>query len=315
MRTLNYYYEIVYPLFSLLLSRQISMVIHSIQQTIMIQTVCVCGAGTMGRGIAQVAARYGFHTILFDVNKDVLQQANTALQKDLRILVEKHKLTAEQQQSILDHIRFTSEINDCIADIVIEAIVEKLPVKVGLFNQLAEVNHSETIFATNTSSLSVTDIAKQVVHPERVAGMHFFNPAPLMKLVEVVATPLTNQATIDAVVSLTKELQKTPVLCNDAPGFIVNHVARPYYLEALYLAEKELSSIETMDTLLEATGFKMGPFKLMDLIGNDINYAVSCSVYDQLGQPLRLRPSPLQEEKVKSGALGRKSGKGYYQYN
>lgn len=269
----------------------------------------------MGRGIAQVAARYGFHTILFDVNKDVLQQANTALQKDLRILVEKHKLTAEQQQSILDHIRFTSEINDCIADIVIEAIVEKLPVKVGLFNQLAEVNHSETIFATNTSSLSVTDIAKQVVHPERVAGMHFFNPAPLMKLVEVVATPLTNQATIDAVVSLTKELQKTPVLCNDAPGFIVNHVARPYYLEALYLAEKELSSIETMDTLLEATGFKMGPFKLMDLIGNDINYAVSCSVYDQLGQPLRLRPSPLQEEKVKSGALGRKSGKGYYQYN
>ncbi|WP_225979981.1 3-hydroxyacyl-CoA dehydrogenase family protein [Pseudobacter ginsenosidimutans] len=281
----------------------------------MIQTVCVCGAGTMGRGIAQVAARYGFHTILFDVNKDVLQQANTALQKDLRILVEKHKLTAEQQQSILDHIRFTSEINDCIADIVIEAIVEKLPVKVGLFNQLAEVNHSETIFATNTSSLSVTDIAKQVVHPERVAGMHFFNPAPLMKLVEVVATPLTNQATIDAVVSLTKELQKTPVLCNDAPGFIVNHVARPYYLEALYLAEKELSSIETMDTLLEATGFKMGPFKLMDLIGNDINYAVSCSVYDQLGQPLRLRPSPLQEEKVKSGALGRKSGKGYYQYN
>ncbi|WP_241237903.1 3-hydroxyacyl-CoA dehydrogenase family protein [Pseudoflavitalea rhizosphaerae] len=281
----------------------------------MIQTVCVCGAGTMGRGIAQVAARYGFHTILFDVNKDVLQQANTALQKDLQNLVEKQKLTAEQQQSILDHIKLTSEINDCIADIVIEAIVEKLPVKVGLFNQLAEVNHSETIFATNTSSLSVTEIAKQVVHPERVAGMHFFNPAPLMKLVEVVATPLTNQATIDAVVALTKELEKTPVLCNDAPGFIVNHVARPYYLEAMYLAEKELSSIETIDTLLEATGFKMGPFKLMDLIGNDINYAVSCSVYDQLGQPLRLRPSPLQEEKVRNGALGRKSGKGYYQYN
>ena len=314
MQTLNYYYEIVYPLFSLLLSRQIFNG-HSFNSTDMIQTVCVCGAGTMGRGIAQVAARYGFHTVLFDVNKDVLQQANTALQKDLQTLVEKNKLSVEQQQSILDHIRFTSEINDCIADIVIEAIVEKLPVKVGLFNQLAEVNHSETIFATNTSSLSVTEIAKQVIHPERVAGMHFFNPAPLMKLVEVVATPLTNQATIDAVVVLTKELEKTPVLCNDAPGFIVNHVARPYYLEALYLAEKGLSSIETMDTLLEASGFKMGPFKLMDLIGNDINYAVSCSVYDQLGQPLRLRPSPLQEEKVKSGALGRKSKKGYYQYN
>lgn len=281
----------------------------------MIQTVCVCGAGTMGRGIAQVAARYGFHTILFDVSKDVLDQANIALQKELQVLVEKNKLTAEQQQGILDHIRFTTEINDCIADIVIEAIVEKLPVKVGLLNQLAEVNHSDTIFATNTSSLSVTEIAKQVVRPERVAGMHFFNPAPLMKLVEVVATPVTNQQTIDAVVWLTKAMEKTPVRCNDAPGFIVNHVARPYYLEALYLAERELSSIETIDALLESTGFKMGPFKLMDLIGNDINYAVSCSVYDQLGQPLRLKPSPMQQEKVNSGQLGRKSRKGYYQYN
>ncbi|NML19705.1 3-hydroxybutyryl-CoA dehydrogenase [Pseudoflavitalea sp. G-6-1-2] len=281
----------------------------------MIQSVCVCGAGTMGRGIAQVAARYGFHTILFDVNKDTLSQANEALQKDLQMLVDKNKLTAAQQKSILDHIRFTNEINDCIADIVIEAIVEKLPVKVALFNQLAEVNHSETIFATNTSSLSVTEIAAQVIHPERVAGMHFFNPAPLMKLVEVVATPQTNAQTIDAVVQLTKQLEKTPVLCNDAPGFIVNHVARPYYLEALYLAEQQLSSIETIDTLLEATGFKMGPFKLMDLIGNDINYAVSCSVYDQLGQPLRLRPSPLQQEKVNTGALGRKTKKGYYQYS
>lgn len=281
----------------------------------MIQSVCVCGAGTMGRGIAQVAARYGFHTILFDVNKDVLSQANETLQKDLQMLVDKNKLTAAQQQSILDHIKFTNEINDCIADIVIEAIVEKLPVKVALFNQLAEVNHSETIFATNTSSLSVTEIAKQVIHPERVAGMHFFNPAPLMKLVEVVATPQTNAQTIDAVVQLTKQLEKTPVLCNDAPGFIVNHVARPYYLEALYLAEQQLSSIETIDALLEATGFKMGPFKLMDLIGNDINYAVSCSVYDQLGQPLRLRPSPLQQEKVNTGALGRKTKKGYYQYS
>ncbi|MGN6420305.1 MAG: 3-hydroxyacyl-CoA dehydrogenase family protein [Pseudobacter sp.] len=281
----------------------------------MIQTVCVCGAGTMGRGIAQVAARYGFHTVLFDLNREVLEQAKAALQKDLQVLVDRNKLTAAQQHSILDHIRFTNEINDCIADIVIEAIVEKLPAKVALFNQLAEVNHSETIFATNTSSLSVSEIASQVVRPERVAGMHFFNPAPLMKLVEVVATPQTNKATIDAVTALTKQLEKTPVLCKDAPGFIVNHVARPYYLEALYLAEQELSNFGAIDSLLEATGFKMGPFKLMDLIGNDINYAVSCSVYDQLGQPLRLRPSPLQQEKVNSGALGRKTKKGYYEYN
>jgi 3-hydroxybutyryl-CoA dehydrogenase len=144
--------------------------------------------------------------------------------------------------------------------------------------------------------------------------MHFFNPAPLMKLVEVVTTTQTSADVVQTVVAVARQMGKTPVICRDSPGFIVNHVARPYYLEALRLVEAGLADIGSVDTLLEAAGFKMGPFRLMDLIGNDINYTVSCSVYEAMGRPDRLRPSPLQERKVKEGALGRKTGKGYYPY-
>jgi 3-hydroxybutyryl-CoA dehydrogenase len=268
----------------------------------------------MGSSIAQAAAQHDLHVILFDVNKDMLQKARAAMESNLQTLVQKNKIPAGADGAILSRIQFVSDINDCIADLVIEAIVEKPEVKVGLFNQLAEVNHSEVVFATNTSSLSVTEIAKKVMHPERVAGMHFFNPATIMKLVEVVATPFSNQQTIDTIIQTARLMDKTPVLCKDAPGFIVNHVARPYYLEALRLAEQGVVDFQTIDTLLEATGFKMGPFRLMDLIGNDINYAVSCQVYDALGNPDRLQPSPIQKEKVATGQLGRKTGKGYYEY-
>jgi 3-hydroxybutyryl-CoA dehydrogenase len=280
----------------------------------MIQTICVCGAGTMGSSIAQAASQHQFHVILFDVNTDMPGKAKSAIQSNLQTLVQKNKITAETASDILSRIQFVSDINDCLADLVIEAIVEKPEVKVALFNQLAEVNHSETVFATNTSSLSVTEIAKKVKHPERVAGMHFFNPATIMKLVEVVATPFSNQQTIDAITQTARQMDKTPVLCQDSPGFIVNHVARPYYLEALKLAEQRVTDFQTIDTLLEATGFKMGPFRLMDLIGNDINYAVSCQVYEALGKPERLQPSSIQKEKVENNHLGRKTGKGYYEY-
>lgn len=279
-----------------------------------IQTVCVCGAGTMGSGIAQIAAQKGFHTILYDVNETLMDKARTNLEVSLQQLLEKNKITAQEKADTLSRLRFTHDINNCLADIVIEAIVEKASTKTGLFNQLAEVNHSEVIFATNTSSLAVTDIARQVMCPERVAGMHFFNPAPVMKLVEVVSTPFSNEQTIQTIIELARQLGKTPVLCKDSPGFIVNHVARPYYLEALKLVEQGIGDFETIDTLLEATGFKMGPFRLMDLIGNDVNYAVSCSVYEQLGSPERLRPSLLQKERVDKQELGRKTKKGYYGY-
>ena len=276
-------------------------------------SICVCGAGTMGSGIAQVAAQSGFYTILFDVNASMLEKAATGVEKSLQTLADKNKISAAAKADIQERLKFTADSNDCLAEVFIEAIVEKLEAKTALFNQLNEVNHSEVIFATNTSSLSVTAIAAKVINPQRVVGMHFFNPAPTMKLVEVVQASQTSEATLRTIMLLAGQMGKIPVLCKDAPGFIVNRVARPYYLEALRLMEAGVA-IETIDQLMEASGFKMGPFRLMDLIGNDINYAVSTSLYQALGKPPRLEPSAIQKEKVEKGELGRKTGKGYYDY-
>lgn len=280
----------------------------------MIQTICICGAGTMGSGIAQVAAQSGVATILYELNPSVLEKAKSSIEKSLQALVERGKLDETGKQNTLTRIQFTGDINQCRADIFIEAIIEKPEVKISLFNQLAKLNKVDAIFASNTSSLSITNIAGQVKNPERVIGMHFFNPAPIMKLVELVNTNYTNEETTQIIIALARQMGKTPVVCKDSPGFIVNRVARPYYIEALRLAEEGITDFAIIDSLLEASGFKMGPFKLMDLIGNDINYAVSCSVYEQLSHPERLKPSFIQQEKVEKGELGRKTGKGYYPY-
>jgi 3-hydroxybutyryl-CoA dehydrogenase len=280
-----------------------------------INTICVCGAGTMGSGIAQAAAQQGFHTLLYDVNQAGLDKAAAAMEKNLDLLVQKNKISAADKSAIAGRLQFVTDIKDCLADVIIEAIIEKAAVKAALFNQLAEVNHSGVVFASNTSSLSVTAIAEQVIHPERVIGMHFFNPATIMKLVEVVTTLYTNAATIEIIIQLARQMGKIPVLCKDAPGFIVNHVARPYYLEALKLVEQGIGDYATIDNLLEASGFKMGPFRLMDLIGNDINYAVSSEVFEAMGRPGRLQPSFIQKERVEKGELGCKTGKGYYSYS
>lgn len=268
----------------------------------------------MGSGIAQVSAAAGFQTILFDVSSSAVQKAEDRLRADLRKLVDKGKLTAGAAESTLANLRFTSLLTDCVADAVVEAIVEKAEVKTELFNNLASLNSPQTIFASNTSSLSITELARAIRHPERIAGLHFFNPAPLMKLVEVVKGEQTSDDVIMKLLSLTKAFGKVPVLCNDSPGFIVNRVARPYYIEALRLAEEGVADYETIDRLLEGVGFKLGPFKLMDLIGNDVNYAVSQSVWERLGQPERLKPSYLQKEKVEKGELGKKTSKGYHAY-
>jgi 3-hydroxybutyryl-CoA dehydrogenase len=280
----------------------------------MVQTICVCGAGTMGSGIAQAAAQSGIYTLLFDLNIEVLQKAEASINNNLESLVQKQKITEEQRRNISGSLQFISDINGCIADVIIEAIIEKPEAKIALFNQLAEINHGDTIFASNTSSLSISLLQKSINKPQRVAGLHFFNPATIMKLVEVVHGEQTTKEVVDALVALTKQMKKVPVICKDSPGFIVNRVARPYYIEALRLVEEGVADFATVDALMEASGFKMGPFKLMDLIGNDINYAVSCSVYEQLGQPERLKPSPIQKEKVESNKLGRKTGEGYYKY-
>jgi 3-hydroxybutyryl-CoA dehydrogenase len=268
----------------------------------------------MGSGIAQVAATAGYNTVLFDVSEEAVQRAAQKLAKELGTLVEKGRLQAEKKEEISSRLQFTSKLEQCKADVVIEAIVEQPEVKIALFNQLSGINTHKTIFASNTSSLSISSLAKKIKSPERVAGLHFFNPAPLMKLVEVVRGEATSDEVVQQLMDLTKSFGKVPVLCKDSPGFIVNRVARPYYIESLRLAEEGKASYEVIDRLLESKGFKMGPFKLMDLIGNDINYAVSCSVYEQLSQPERLKPSYLQKEKVERGELGKKSGKGYYDY-
>lgn len=280
-----------------------------------INSICICGAGTMGSGIAQVSAQAGFHTLLYELNPAVLEKAKTSIAASLQKLTEKGKITAEEKDRISQRIQFTSDLQSCLADVFIEAIIEKPEIKSALFNQLAELNHSECIFATNTSSLSVTTIAATIKNPERVIGMHFFNPAPVMKLVEIVNTRYTNENTTKTIQELTKQMGKWPVICKDSPGFIVNRVARPYYIESLRLVEEGITDFAQADRLLEASGFKMGPFALMDLIGNDVNYAVSVSVHEQLGKPERLKPSFIQEQNVKEGKLGKKSGKGYYDYS
>lgn len=269
----------------------------------------------MGSGIAQVSAAAGYRTLLYDVNADAVEKARARLEKDLQTLVEKGKMTEEKKEAIRSRLVFTPEIDSCRADVIIEAVVENTEVKTRLFRQLAARNGEETIFATNTSSLSVSSLGRELSRPDRFAGLHFFNPAPLMKLVEVVQGEQTAPDVTDTLVGLVRSLGKEPVVCRDAPGFIVNRVARPFYIESLRVAEEGKVSLDAIDRLLESRGFRMGPFRLMDLIGNDVNYAVSCSVYEQLGRPERLKPSYLQKEKVESGQLGRKSGKGYYNYS
>ncbi|MBN8720218.1 MAG: 3-hydroxybutyryl-CoA dehydrogenase [Sediminibacterium magnilacihabitans] len=279
-----------------------------------IQTICVCGAGTMGSGIAQVSAAAGFSTILFDVNETMLEKSKASIEKNLLKLSERGKLPPDEVNKILDRMLFTASIDHCRADLIIEAIIEEREAKATLFRQLAAINQYDCILATNTSSIPVSEVATTIPVPARFAGMHFFNPAPLMKLVEVVRGKQTSEETINQLLTVSKQMDKTPVVCKDAPGFIVNRMARHYYLEAMRLVETGKADIATVDSIMEASGFKMGPFRLMDLIGMDINYNVSRIVWEALGKPERLQPSPLQKSKVDAGELGRKTGKGFYEY-
>jgi 3-hydroxybutyryl-CoA dehydrogenase len=269
----------------------------------------------MGSGIAQLVASKGIPAVLYELSSEVLGRAREGIGKQLQKLVSAGKITENEMRETVGRINFTSDFSECRADLIIEAIIENLDAKCHLFNLLYEINNGDAIFTTNTSSLPVTGIAERIVKArERIAGMHFFNPAPVMKLVEIVRTPFVSSEILKRVASFAQLLGKTPVICNDSPGFIVNRVARPYYIESLRLVEEGLADFETIDAIMESAGFRMGPFKLMDLIGNDINYAVSSIVYEQMQRPNRLMPSYIQEEKVKQGELGKKTGKGYYQY-
>ena len=268
----------------------------------------------MGAGIAQVAAQSDFNTILFDVNQPMLDRAMASIENNLQYLATNGKISLSEKEEIYGRIRFTGDITECTAEVIIEAITEKEEAKVSLFNELAKYNNEEVIFATNTSSLSISSMQKKIVFPQRVIGMHFFNPAYIMKLVEVVKGDDTYAEIAAALYDICKKMGKVPVSCTDAPGFIVNRVARHYYLESLKIAEEGIASFEEIDTILEASGFKMGPFRLMDLIGMDVNLSVTESLYRAFNRTERFEPSPLQIEKVKRNELGKKTGKGFYDY-
>lgn len=281
---------------------------------VQIKKVAVVGAGTMGLGIAQVFAQGGFDTLLFDLKPELTHAAILIIQKNLQHLVEKSKITASQKDQILSRIKTVDSESEIKADLIVEAIVERLDVKQNLFQKLESINSNNAILATNTSSLSVSQIAQPLKNPGNCIGLHFFNPAPVMKLVEIISGQETGIDLVEEMKSLVLHLEKIPVVTKDSPGFIVNRVARHFYLESLKLLEENKADIEGIDKLMRASGFKLGPFELMDLIGIDTNFAVTVSVYNGFHQAVKFKPNKIQEQKVKAALLGRKSGKGFYEY-
>ena len=278
--------------------------------------VGVVGAGAMGAGIAQVAAAAGHRVRLFDAVAGAALAGRSRVAQGLEPLVAKGRLRREEADDLVSRIEIAERI-EALADasLVIEAIVEDLEVKRALLAQLETIVAPDAILASNTSSLSITSIARFAKAPERVAGLHFFNPAPVMKLVEIVSGIVTAPAIAERLFATARAWGKVAVHVKSTPGFIVNRVARPYYAEALRLYEEQVASPATIDALLtEGGGFRMGPFELMDLIGHDVNYAVTLSVFNAYYQDPRFRPSIAQLELVNAGRLGRKSGAGFYQY-
>ncbi len=280
-----------------------------------IQQILVIGAGVMGRGIALTMARAGLAVKLYDLQPEMLTQAQQYSESFLSKSVEKGKMTSMERQASLDRLHFIDQDDQWQADLVIEAVPERLDLKHLVLQKAAAQNGPHTILASNTSTLPITRIASAIEYPERVVGMHFFNPAPLMKLVEVIAGAATSPEVVDATYQLAEALGKQPVKAKDVPGFIVNRVARHFYLESLRSLENGNVSPEILDRLMRSMGFRMGPFELMDLIGVETNHSVTCSMFESFFYDEKFRPSRIQQQKVDAGHFGRKSGQGFYPYS
>ena len=280
-------------------------------------TIGVIGAGTMGIGIAQVAAQNNHKVVLIDTNSEVLIKAKTSFENTLTKLVDKQKITEDQKSVLIDLLTYTSDFNALSAcSLVIEAIVENLNVKHAVFTQIEAVVSQDCIIASNTSSLSIASIGSVLKNPSRVIGIHFFNPAPIMALVEVIPAVQTASTVLAKSKEIIDSWGKKAVIVKDTPGFIVNRVARPFYGEALRIYEEGIADFATIDwAMTHFGGFKMGPFTLMDYIGNDINYTVTETVFEAFYYDPRFKPSFTQKRHKEAGFLGRKSGKGYYDYS
>lgn len=279
-------------------------------------TIGVVGAGTMGTGIAQTAATYGHHVVLHDIDKKVLDKSKTFLGDILHRQIEKERMTKDEADAVLGNITFTTKIADLsTCTFVIEAVIEQIEEKQKILRKIEELTPDEAILATNTSSISIASLSSALYAPEYFIGTHFFNPAPLIRLVEIIPGIATGEWVTEAVRNLIDGWGKTTVLAKDTPGFIVNRVARPFYSEALRQLEEGVADAATIDwAMKEIGGFKMGPFELMDFIGNDVNYTVTEKVFEAFYYDPRFKPSFTQKRLFEAGFLGRKSGRGFYDY-
>ncbi|MBS3915859.1 MAG: 3-hydroxybutyryl-CoA dehydrogenase [Bacteroidetes bacterium] len=274
----------------------------------------IAGSGVMGSGIAICSILAGYETVLYDIQDAALERSKKYIESEMEKSVAKGKLLSEAKDQALKLLSFTKELNELKADLILEAALEKLDIKRELFSKLEHINGAETIYATNTSSIPITQIALGLKNPSNLVGIHFFNPAQLMKLVEIIKGASTSEKVATIAFNWAVSLGKHAVYANDAPGFIVNRVARPYYVEGLKIAEENVAEFQAIDRLCEASGFRLGPFRLMDLIGVETNFSVTSSMYEQFHQEPRFRPSRIQQQMVDAGRHGRKTGKGFYDY-
>ncbi|MDB4347135.1 3-hydroxyacyl-CoA dehydrogenase NAD-binding domain-containing protein [Bacteroidia bacterium] len=278
-----------------------------------VEKIIVAGAGVMGAGIAQVCAMHGYKVTLYDISQSGLDKGKASIEKNLNKAIQIGKATEEIKETAIANIQYEIEVANLKGDLVIEAVIEKLEIKASLFNTLLDQN-PDIILATNTSSIPITKISAAVKSPKQVLGIHFFNPAHIMKLVEVIQGAHTPVELKDWGVEFVKSVGKTPIVAKDAPGFIVNRVARHFYVESLKVLEDNVATHADIDDLMRSSGFRMGAFQLMDLIGVETNLKVTQSMYALFNYDEKFRPSRIQQQKVDAGFWGRKSGKGFYDY-